>query len=95
MFWKDTILNIIQNLLRPGGLFVFTCATTGRPEHGTLRTHPTDSPFTSSKNEWSDYYMNLTEEDVKSNIPLDDYFKYYHFYIGEESCDLYFWGILK
>lgn len=95
MFWKDTILNIIQNLLRPGGLFVFTCATTGRPEHGTLRTQPTDSPFTSGKEEWSDYYMNLTAEDIKNNIPLDDYFKYYHFYIGVESCDLYFWGILK
>jgi hypothetical protein len=96
MFWKETITNICENLVNPGGMFLFTCATTGRPEHGTRRTHPTDSPFTSQFSEsWSDYYLNLTEEDIRGAIDVDEYFKMYHFYVDVESCDLYFWGILK
>jgi hypothetical protein len=95
MYWDQTMTNICENLVKPGGMFLFTCATTGRPEHGTLRTQPTDSPFTSAHEGWSDYYLNLTEEDVRSNIDLDKYFSIYHFYVGTESCDLYFWGILK
>lgn len=93
MFWKDTIMNVIDNLLRDGGLFLFSCATTGRPEHGTARVQPFDSPFTVQEDEWAGYYMNLTELDVRSQIDLDKYFKAYHFYTDEESCDLYFWGL--
>jgi hypothetical protein len=96
MFWKETITNICENLVNPGGMFLFTCATTGRPEHGTRRTYPRDSPFTSQFSEsWSDYYFNLTEEDIRGAIDVDEYFKMYHFYVDVESCDLYFWGILK
>ena len=32
MYYKKTILNCIE-LTKQGGLFTFTCATTGRPEH--------------------------------------------------------------
>ena len=59
-FWKETFLNMIR-LCKSGGLVVFTCATTGRPEHGTERTTPQDSPLTVARG-WS-YYLNLTEED--------------------------------
>lgn len=94
--WKETIQNIIDNLVKPGGLFLFTCATTGRPEHGTPRTSPSDSPFTVKQmDDWSTYYQNLTEEDIRYAIDLDKYFKSYHFYVHLESHDLYFWGILK
>ena len=58
-FWKDTIMNCIT-LTKPGGIFLFSCATTGRQEHGTRRTTPQDSPFTSLIE--NDYYMNLTEK---------------------------------
>lgn len=34
-FYKESILNAIR-MLKPGGFFIFTCATTGRPVHGTL-----------------------------------------------------------
>lgn len=95
MYWDQTITNVCENLVKPGGLFLFTCATTGRPEHGTIRTHPTDSPFTSTYDGWSDYYLNLTEQDVRSKVDLDKYFSIYHFYTNEDSCDLYFWGIAK
>lgn len=33
-FYKESILNCIR-MLKPGGYFIFTCATTGRPIHGT------------------------------------------------------------
>ena len=96
MHWRETIQNVIDNLLKSGGLFLFTCATTGRPEHGTPRTTPTDSPFTVQElSEWSDYYQNLTEEDMKGSIDFDKYFSIYRFYVHTGSCDLYFWGILK
>lgn len=95
MYWAKTIVNVCENLLRQDGMFIFTCATTGRPEHGTRATTSSDSPFTSTTDDWSDYYMNLTEEDVRSVIDLDKYFKIYHFYVGTTSCDLYFWGIRK
>lgn len=93
MYWDKTMTNICENLVRDGGMFLFTCATTGRPEHGTRRSKNHDSPLTSTFEDWQDYYMNLTEVDVKSKIDLNKYFKIYHFYTHLESCDLYFWGI--
>ena len=35
--------NKIYKMLKPGGLFCFTCASINRPEHGTARTNPTAS----------------------------------------------------
>lgn len=93
MYWDKTIMNCTENLLRSGGMLLFSCATTGRPEHGTRRVQPYDSPFTVTEEDWAGYYMNLTELDVRSKIDLDKYFKLYHFYTDMESCDLYFWGI--
>ena len=95
MYWYLTLNNICENLVKSKGLVMFTCATTGRPEHGTRRTQPLDSPFTSTFEEWSDYYMNLTEQDVRDAVDLDKYFSVYHFYVDHDSCDLYFWGITK
>ena len=91
-FWKDTIKNCI-NLTKPGGIFLFSCATTGRPEHGTKRTSPQDSPFTSEIE--NDYYMNLTEKDVVDKIDMSQ-FSEYHFQARETwPQDLYFYGIKK
>jgi SAM-dependent methyltransferase len=93
MYWKETILNILENLLREGGLFLFTCATTGRPAHGTSQYQPHDSPFTVLEEEWAGYYMNVTEMDVRAAIDLDKYLKQYYFEVNTDSNDLYFWGI--
>ena len=70
---------------------IFTCASTGRPEHGTTRTTPQNSPFTLK---W-DYYYNLTKEDFMEALDLDDMFKTYEFSYNPSSCDLYFWGVKK
>ena len=90
--WDLTIKNAIS-LLKPDGLFLFTCATVGRPEHGTKRTSPYASPFTSQLE--NDYYKNLTEEDVRSKIDIDSNFSKYQFLSNTSSFpqDLYFWGI--
>jgi SAM-dependent methyltransferase len=92
-FWKDTIMNCI-NLTKSGGIFLFSCATTGRPEHGTRRTSPQDSPFTSLIE--NDYYMNLTEKDITDAINISDYFSEHEFVARETwPQDLYFWGVKK
>lgn len=89
-YWLETFLNMIR-ICKKNGLVIFTCATTGRKEHGTTRTSPADSPLTIGKG-W-DYYKNLTEIDFKENITLSLYFKDFKFSINEKSKDLYFWGI--
>jgi SAM-dependent methyltransferase len=91
-YWNLTIQNCID-MLKPGGLFLFSCATTGRPEHGTSRVYPQDSPFTS--NTGNDYYMNLTEKDVTDKIDMSQ-FSEYEFQAREIwPQDLYFYGIKK
>lgn len=88
--------NKIVEMLKPGGLFAFTCATTGRAEHGTRRCLPGDSYGTVGNVEgWTDYYKNLTIEDVKEAVNVDAVFASWASYVNEESHDLYFWGIKK
>jgi SAM-dependent methyltransferase len=83
----------IVSMLKPGGLFLFTCASTGRPEHGTRRTSPNDSYGTIGNVEgWTDYYKNLTFEDFKTSIDINVFSQYAHYY-NSKSKDLYFWGI--
>jgi hypothetical protein len=67
-------------------LVFFSCATTGRAEHGTRRTTPHDAPFC------GDYYRNLTEEDVRQECDLSA-FKVYEFIADYTANDLYFWGL--
>lgn len=93
-FYFLTLKNIVR-MLKPGGLFVFSCATTGRPEHGTRRTTPADAPFTQEFGAWSDYYKNLDERDIRCVLDVDEIFQKYAFSIGTETCDIYFWGVKK
>jgi SAM-dependent methyltransferase len=93
MEYEASFKNIVR-MLRPGGLFVFTCASTGRPEHGTLRTSPGCSLTTRGDDEpWKNYYKNLTAEDVCAAIPCSALFGRFAFYVNESSHDLYFFGI--
>lgn len=83
----------IVSMLKPGGLFVFTCASTGRHEHGTRRTSPQDSYGTIGNVEgWTDYYKNLTFEDLEQSVDMNEFSQYAH-YFESNSKDLYFWGI--
>jgi autotransporter strand-loop-strand O-heptosyltransferase len=96
MFYEKTISNIIR-MLKPGGLFLFTCAAPGRPEHGTRRTGGFDAPLLIHQSEkWADYYKNLTDIDIQKipsfniNFP-DGYFEINNH--AEIPSDLYFYGI--
>jgi hypothetical protein len=87
--YAETLKNAVR-LLRSGGLFAFSCASSGRPEHGTKRTSPENAPFV------GDYYKNLTAADIRAAIPVDEIFEEYYFkqrYAFPQ--DLYFWGIRR
>lgn len=88
--WRDTFANMIR-MTRPGGLVVFTCATRGRPEHGTTRTQPEQSPGTQARGH--DYYRNLTAEDFEESFDLSEAFSEYRFWTNAGSFDLYFVGV--
>jgi len=110
-FYKESIQNAIR-MLKPKGFFIFTCATTGRPVHGTKTQDQIDrdkqvTAQGNSTSNWvtmpnvfrenwdSEYYKNVTEEDIRSCVNLDDVFSIYKFETNDEHCDLYFWGIKK
>lgn len=86
--WHFTFENMIK-LCKANGLILFTCATIGRPEHGTKRTSPTDS-LTSQLN---DYYMNLTKDDFLKYFNFNELFIQFTF--SNKANDLYFYGIKK
>jgi SAM-dependent methyltransferase len=89
-YYAKSIQNIVR-LLTDGGLFLFTCATTGRPEHGTIRSDGgLNAPLLAT-----DYYKNLTEKDIREVVDVDAVFEAYHFEICASTHDLYFWGVKR
>jgi SAM-dependent methyltransferase len=93
--YKESFIKI-YNMLKPGGLFCFTCASTNRPEHGTRRSFPQDSYGTiGNLEDMSDYYKNLTEIDLNNVLSLHSMFSVWDTYYNYFSCDLYFVGIKK
>lgn len=86
--WLATFVNMHRMC---SGLVVMTCATTGRPEHGTRATTPADSPHTVG---W-DYYRNLTADDFTSALDLKSMFTTFEFMTNDVSHDLYFYGLVR
>ena len=70
--WHATFVNMAR---MSSGMVVFTCATTGRAEHGTTRSSPGSSPLTLG---W-DYYQNLTAEDFTFSIDMNSLFDTFTF----------------
>lgn len=60
-YWKQTLINA-NRMLTDDGLLCLSFATIGRPEHGTSRSEPADSPHTVGMG-W-DYYANLRAREV-------------------------------
>lgn len=93
--YKQSFLKI-YDMLKSNGLFCFTCASTGREEHGTRRSRPSDSYGTIGKlDDMSDYYKNLTELDLNEVLKLNDLFSVWDTYFNSDTKDLYFVGIKK
>jgi SAM-dependent methyltransferase len=89
--YRETFANMIR-LARPGALVLFTCATSGRPEHGTSRTSPEASPLTVERG-WT-YYRNLSQSDFPQ-AELEEAFDEYAFFRNLRSADLYFAGLKR
>ena len=86
--WAESIKNMLY-CLSSGGLFIMTCATEGRLEHGTINSNDSgSSPFT------TDYYRNIGKEEFEKEVGLDN-FKTYETTINIVHKDLQFWGIKK
>jgi len=93
--YKQSFLKI-YDMLKHDGLFVFTCASTGRPEHGTRRTTPRDSYGTIGNiSDMIDYYKNLTEQDLNDVLNLNNLFTVWDTYYCSKHKDLFFLGIKK
>jgi SAM-dependent methyltransferase len=93
--YKESFIKI-YSMLKPNGLFCFTCASTGRLEHGTLRTSPDQSYGTiGNLKDMSNYYKNLTKVDLNEILNLNDLFSTWDTYYNYLSKDLYFIGIKK
>lgn len=89
-------LKKIVSILRPGGLFLFSCASTGCKEHGTRKNFPQKSFATKANlSKWRDYYKTLTLDDIRVAIDLESVFCQYGAYYNNQTQDLYFYGIKK
>ena len=89
-------LKKIYDMLKDNGLFIFTCAGFGRPEHGTRRSAQYNSYGTIAKIvDMQDYYKNLTIKDINEVLHLDKNFISWNSYYNYKSKDLYFVGIKK
>jgi len=84
--WRDTFM-AMYHATKLGGLVLFTCATTGRSEHGTRRTETFSSPGT------IDYYKNLDADDFYKALDIHQLFDNHEFRVDYSHKDLYFWGI--
>lgn len=102
-FYKESIKNSVR-ILKSGGLFLFTCATTGRPVHGVKSL---ENYYKNNNKNWktmpnvlledwdNEYYKNLTENDIRECLDIDKFFIEYEFEVEKNHCDLYFWGIKR
>lgn len=88
--WHQTFSNMVR-MTCPGGLVAFSCASRGRPEHGTARTDKALSPGTQAVG--MDYYRNLDERDFAEALPLGSMFAAYQFWYLPTNFDLYFAGV--
>jgi SAM-dependent methyltransferase len=90
--WVATFENMVR-MVKPGGIIIITCASTGREEHGTIRTDPSISPGTFAVG--IDYYKNLTKRDFLNNFNINKMFSSHEFLYNFRSKDLYFIGYKK
>jgi SAM-dependent methyltransferase len=92
-YWVETFANMLR-LTREGGLIIMTCATHGRPEHGTRRSDEYSAPLGAQVG-WQDYYKNLSSDDFIKTFNLKGWFDCFHFFINTKTLDLCFYGIRK
>jgi len=85
-YLEKTIKHAVS-IIRPGGLFLFTCATGSREQHGTTNHKPNDSPYT------NDHYQNVSEDMVVDVLDMEIFDEYE--FRKRNGEDLYFYGVKK
>ncbi len=85
-FYKESIENAIR-MLKPGGYFIWTCATTGRPVHGTATQDKIDrSNNVTAQGNSTDNWKTMP------NVEKDDWDNEYYRNVTEEDirsfCDV-------
>jgi SAM-dependent methyltransferase len=83
--WEAALSNMYNNI-KPGGLFILTCAGPNRQEHGTHNHTPQDSKFTLN------HYRNISVQDFGSILP-SHMFDFVDLSYARGDADLYFYGI--
>jgi SAM-dependent methyltransferase len=86
-YWRETLENMVR-MLKPGGWCIITCASLGRPEHGTSRMESASSPGTSERG-WN-YYRNISLPQFRSAMPLAQVFDCHVLGFGAAWNDLFF-----
>jgi SAM-dependent methyltransferase len=89
--YQKTWLNMLR-MIKDDGILIMTCATYGRPQHGTSLNEPVSSPLTIQLGQ--DYYKNLIRNDFEF-VNMPTFFSDYLFETDHSSHDLYFVGIGK
>ena len=84
--WREIFLSM-YNVCEDDGCVIFTCASRGRIEHGTLRTINSDSPGTTGT-----YYKNIFRSEFIKSFDLKKMFEKYEVIYNFKSSDLYFIG---
>jgi SAM-dependent methyltransferase len=82
-------LTVISRALKPGGLFLATCAGPDRPEHGTRRTEDAGGTWGPD----ADFYRNVTAEYIHQHCRLD--YQPLELHYGRGKQDLYFLGFRR
>ena len=84
--WREIFLSM-YNVCEDDGYVIFTCASRGRIEHGTLRTINSESPGTTGT-----YYKNIFKSEFIKSFDLKKMFQTYEVIYNFKSSDLYFIG---
>ena len=85
--WEAIFLSMYK-VCKEDGFVIFTCASRGRTEHGTLRTTNSDSPGTNDT-----YYRNIFKSEFQKSFNLDSLFNKFELFYNIKSSDLYFVGL--
>lgn len=86
-YWRETLTNMVR-MLKPGGWCIVTCASLGRPEHGTARMEAASSPGTTDKG-WN-YYRNVSLPEFRTACRMPESLELQTLRYGPVWNDLFF-----
>lgn len=90
-YWVETFRRMVEAAV-PGGWVIVTCASLGRPEHGTERADLDKSPGTANRG--LNYYKNISRTELYDEA-IKYPFVFFQAVYMPWSFDLYFWGKLE